>query len=85
MGAVIAFPLGVVYRKHSAEATLGSAEEEAKRLISDAIKASESKKKEAIVSSITDARKNSESTAKLQTEMAKEETDENTVAAVEGK
>ena len=49
VGAVIAFPLGVVYRKHSAEATLGSAEEEAKRLISDAIKASESKKKEAIV------------------------------------
>lgn len=49
VGAVIAFPLGVVYRKHSAEAALGSAEEEAKRLISDAIKASESKKKEAIV------------------------------------
>lgn len=40
-------------------------------------------KKEAIVSSITDARKNSESTAKLQTEMAKE-TDEKTKAAVEG-
>ncbi|MCI8649380.1 MAG: ribonuclease Y [Anaerotruncus sp.] len=47
--AVIAFFLGIEYRKKSAEATLGSAEEEAKRLISDAIKASESKKKEAIV------------------------------------
>ncbi len=41
-------------------------------------------KKKAIVSSITDARKNSESTAKLQTEMAKEETDEKTKAAVKG-
>lgn len=41
-------------------------------------------KKEAIVSSITDARKNSEATAKLQNEMAKEETDEKTIVAVEG-
>lgn len=49
VGAVIAFFLGVEYRKKSAEAVLGSAEEEAKRLISDAIKSSESKKKEAIV------------------------------------
>ena len=46
IGAVIAFFLGVEYRKKSAEATLGSAEEEAKKLISDAIKTSESKKKE---------------------------------------
>ncbi len=49
IGAVIAFFLGVEYRKKSAEATLGSAEEEAKKLISDAIKTSESKKKEVIV------------------------------------
>ena len=49
IGAVIAFFLGVAYRKKSAEAVLGSAEEEAKRLISDAIKSSEAKKKEAIV------------------------------------
>ena len=35
MGAVIAFFLGVEYRKKSAEAALGSAEEEAKRLIQD--------------------------------------------------
>lgn len=49
VGAVIAFFLGVEYRRKSAEAVLGSAEEEAKRLISDAIKSSESKKKEAIV------------------------------------
>lgn len=50
-GLVIAFPLGVAYRKRSAEAMLGSAEEEAKRLISDAIKSSETKKKEAIIES----------------------------------
>lgn len=49
VGAVIAFFLGVEYRKKSAEAVLGSAEEEAKRLISDAIKSSETKKKEAII------------------------------------
>ncbi|MBC8584648.1 ribonuclease Y [Youxingia wuxianensis] len=47
--AVIAFLLGVQYRKKAAESALGSAEEEAKRLISDAIKSSESKKKEAII------------------------------------
>ncbi len=49
VGIVIAFPLGVQYRKKVAEAELGSAEEEAKRLISDAIKTAESKKKEALV------------------------------------
>lgn len=49
VGAVIAFFLGVEYRKRSAEAVLGSAEEEAKRLISDAIKSSETKKKETII------------------------------------
>ena len=49
VGAVIAFFLGVAYRKKAAEAALGSAEEEAKRLISDAIKTSETKKKEAII------------------------------------
>lgn len=49
LGAVIAFFLGVAYRKKSAESALGSAEEEAKRVIGDAIKAAESKKKEAII------------------------------------
>lgn len=49
LGLVIAFPLGVKYRMKVAEAELGSAEEEAKRLVSDAIKAAESKKKEALV------------------------------------
>ena len=49
IGAVIAFFLGIEYRKKAAEAALGSAEEEAKRMLSDAIKAAETKKKEAII------------------------------------
>lgn len=49
IGAAIAFFLGVQYRKKVAEAELGSAEEEAKRIVSDAIKTAESKKKEALV------------------------------------
>lgn len=48
-GLIIAFPLGVTYRKRIAEAELGSAEDEAKRLVSEALKTAESKKKEAIV------------------------------------
>ena len=49
IGLVIAFPLGIKYRKKVAEAELGSAEEEAKRILSDAIKSAEAKKKEALV------------------------------------
>lgn len=50
LGALItAFFLGFKYRKKVAEAELGSAEEEAKRIISDAIKNAENKKKEALV------------------------------------
>ena len=49
VGAVIAFPLGVSYRRKTAEAQLGSAEEEAKRIVSDAIKTAETKKKEALI------------------------------------
>ncbi len=42
---VVAFVLGSAYRKHKAEAKIGSAEEEAKRILSEAIKAAEAKKK----------------------------------------
>ncbi len=49
VGVIIAFPLGMKYRQRIAEAELGSAEEEAKRIVSDAIKTAESKKKEALV------------------------------------
>lgn len=46
---IVAFFAGVKRRMIVAERELGSAEEEAKRLISDAIKTAESKKKEALV------------------------------------
>jgi len=49
VGAAIAFVVGVQYRKRFAESELGSAEDEAKRIISEAIKNAESKKKEALV------------------------------------
>ena len=49
IGAAIAFPTGVNYRKKVAEKELGTAETEAKRILSDAIKAAESKQKEALV------------------------------------
>ncbi len=48
-GGVLCFFVGVQYRRKVAEAELGSAEEEAKRILSDAIKSAESRKKEALV------------------------------------
>lgn len=44
-----AFFMGVSYRRKVAEAEMGSAEEEAKRIVSDALKTAESKKKESLV------------------------------------
>ncbi|MCL2057246.1 MAG: ribonuclease Y [Oscillospiraceae bacterium] len=49
IGGFAAFFLGVQYRKKVAESELGSAEEEAKRIVSEAIKTADSKKKEALV------------------------------------
>lgn len=53
VGAVVIgvplFFLGISYRKRVAEAEFGSAEQEAKRIVSDALKTAESKKKEALV------------------------------------
>ena len=49
IAAVIAFASGVSYRKHKAEATIGSAEAEAKRILNDAYKGAEAKKKESIL------------------------------------
>ena len=46
---VAAFFLGLVYRKRVAEAELGSAEEESKRIVNEAVKATESKKKEVLL------------------------------------
>ena len=47
--AVIAFIAGSNHRKHTAEAEIGSAEQEAKRLVNEAIKTAEAKKKETIL------------------------------------
>ncbi len=49
IAAVIAFFSGVSYRKRKAEATIGSAEAEAKRILNDAYKSAEAKKKETIL------------------------------------
>ena len=47
--AVIAFFLGSVHRRKTAEAAIGSAEDEARRILNDAMKNAEAKKKEAIL------------------------------------
>ena len=49
VAAVVFFPLGIVYRKKVSEKEISSAEEEARRIINEAIKSSESKKREALV------------------------------------
>ncbi|MBQ6627032.1 MAG: ribonuclease Y [Ruminococcus sp.] len=53
LGVVLALVVGTVigslYRKKVAEAEIGSAEQEAKRIVSEAIKTAEAKKKEAIL------------------------------------
>ena len=45
----LAFFLGFTYRKNKAEAEIGSAEQEAKRIVSDAIKSAEARKKEIVL------------------------------------
>ncbi len=49
VAAAIAFFAGGSYRRKTAEAKIGSAEEEAKRLINDAMKAAQQKRKEALI------------------------------------
>ena len=49
LAGAVAFVLGFAYRKNKAEATIGSAEQEAKRIIGDAVKAAEAKKKEIVL------------------------------------
>ncbi len=49
VGLVIGIPTGYQRRKASAEREIGSAEEEAKRIINESIKSAESKKREALV------------------------------------
>ena len=47
--AGIAFLLGIEHRKKEAESAIGSAEQEAKRIVSDAIKTAEARKKEVVL------------------------------------
>ncbi len=49
VGAVIGVVLGIVYRKKVAEKEIKSAEEESKRIVNEAIKAAESRKREALI------------------------------------
>ena len=49
VAGVVCFFLGSEHRKRTAEYTIGSAEQEAKRIVSDAIKSAEAKKKEAVL------------------------------------
>ena len=46
---VIGFPIGIQYRKKVAEKEISSAEDEAKRIINEAIKSAEGKKREALL------------------------------------
>ena len=48
-GVALGFYLGVRHRRRTAEAKIGSAEEEAKRIVNDAIKSAEQKRKETII------------------------------------
>ncbi len=45
----LAFFMGIAYRKRNAEAEIGSAEEQARKILNDAAKAAETKKKEALI------------------------------------
>lgn len=49
VGGVVGWFIGYKYRKKIAEAEIGSAEEEAKKILADGIKTAETKKKEAII------------------------------------
>ena len=46
---IIAFKLGVAYRRKVAEAEIGSAEDEAKKIVNDAVRTAETKKKEVVI------------------------------------
>ena len=49
IGAIIFFFVGITYRKKVAEKLIGSAEEEAKRMMNDAIKSGESRQREMLL------------------------------------
>ena len=58
VGGVICFPLGIRYRKQVSEKEISSAEEEGKRIINEAFKSAETKKKEALLEAKEEILKN---------------------------
>ena len=58
IGGVICFPLGIRYRRNVSEKEISSAEEEGKRIINEAIKSAETKKKEALLEAKEEILKN---------------------------
>ena len=58
VGGVICFFLGIRYRKTVSEKEISSAEEEGKRIINEAIKSAETKKKEALLEAKEEILKN---------------------------
>ena len=56
--AVVGFVAGIAYRKNVAEREITSAEEEARRIVNEAIKSAESKKREALVEAKEEIHKN---------------------------
>lgn len=65
IAAVISFRLGISYRKKIAEAEIGSAEQEAKKIIAEAAVAAENQKREKLIEA-------KEATQKLRSDMEKE-------------
>ena len=57
IAAIVGFALGNVYRKNIAEAKVGKAEDKAKDIIDDALKAAESKKRDILLTAKEDALK----------------------------
>ena len=58
IGIIAGAVFGFMYRKNSAEKEIGSAEDEAKRIINDAIRTAEAKKREALVEAKDEIHKN---------------------------
>ena len=58
VGGVICFPLGIRYRKNASEREISSAEEEGTRIVNEAIKSAESKKREALLEAKEEILKN---------------------------
>ena len=57
LGIAVGFVIGSMHRKKVAEAQIGSAEAEAKRILNDAMKTAETKKKEVVLEAMEEAQK----------------------------